>query len=49
LRAAERQHLAKAIRPRLRRRDEKLNEQLLPRFDPTSRLFLATPDPLIVE
>ena len=49
LRAAERQHLAKAIRPRLRRRDEKLNEQLLPRFDPTSRLFLATPDPLLVE
>lgn len=49
LRAAERQHLTKAIRPRLRRRDEKLNEQLLPRFDKSSRLFLATPDPLQVE
>jgi phage portal protein BeeE len=49
LRAAERQHLAKSIRPRLRRRDEKLNEQLLPRFDKSQKLFLATPDPLIVE
>ena len=49
LRAAERQHLTKAIRPRLRRRDEKLNEQLLPRFDKSGRLFLATPDPLQVE
>ena len=49
LRAAERQHLAKAIRPRLRRRDEKLNEQLLPRFDKSQKLFLATPDPLIIE
>lgn len=34
-----------AILPRLRRRDEKLNEQLLPRFDPAGRVFFATPDP----
>ncbi len=27
--------MAKAISPRLRRRDEKLNEQLVPLFDPT--------------
>lgn len=46
LQAAEHQHLSKAIAPRLRRRDEKLNEQLLPLFDPTGRLFLATDDPV---
>jgi HK97 family phage portal protein len=46
LQAAEHQHLAKAILPRLRRRDQKLNEQLVPLFDPTGRLFLASPDPV---
>lgn len=45
LQAAEQQHLAQTIRPRLRRRDEKLNEQLVPRYDPTGRLFLASDDP----
>src|SRR5262249_57791376 len=45
LQAAEHQHLSKAIRPRLRRRDEKLNEQLVPLFDPERRLFLASDDP----
>lgn len=45
LQAAEQQHLAQAIRPRLRRRDEKLNEGLVPRFDPTGRLFLASDEP----
>ena len=30
--------------PRLRRRDEKLNEQLIPLYDPTGRLFFHTPD-----
>ncbi len=45
LQAAERQHLSRAILPRLRRRDEKLNEQLVPLFDPTGRLFLASDDP----
>jgi HK97 family phage portal protein len=46
LQAAEHQHMAKAIMPRLRRRDEKLNEQLVPLFDPTGRLFLASEDPV---
>ena len=32
--------MSKAIYPRLTRRDEKLNEQLVPLFDPTGRLFL---------
>ena len=31
---------------RLRRRDEKLNEQLVPLFDPGGRLFLASEDPV---
>jgi len=46
LQAAEHQHMAKAITPRLHRRDEKLNEQLVPLFDPTGRLFLASEDPV---
>jgi HK97 family phage portal protein len=48
LQAAEHQHMAKAIDPRLKRRDEKLNEQLVPLFDPTGRLFLASEDPVPV-
>jgi HK97 family phage portal protein len=48
LQAAEHQHMAKAVSPRLRRRDEKLNEQLVPLFDPTGRLFLASEDPVPV-
>jgi HK97 family phage portal protein len=46
LEAAERQHLANAITPRLLRRDEKINEQLLPLFDPSGRLFVASEAPL---
>jgi HK97 family phage portal protein len=46
LQAAEHQHQSKAIGPRLQRRDEKLNEQLVPLFDPTGRLFLASEDPV---
>jgi HK97 family phage portal protein len=46
LQAAEQQHMAKAISPRLLRRDEKLNEQLVPLYDPTGRLFLASEDPV---
>src|SRR4029077_10241018 len=46
LQAAEHQHMAKAICPRLQRRDEKLNEQLLPLYDPTGRLFVASEDPV---
>lgn len=45
LQAAQIQHLANCIHPRLERRDEKLNEQLVPLFDPTGRLFLASEDP----
>src|SRR5262249_41802744 len=48
LQAAEHQHMAKAVTPRLRRRDEKLNEQLIPLYDPTRRLFLASEDPVPV-
>jgi len=33
------------IHPRLERRDEKLNQQLVPYFDPTGRLFVASEDP----
>jgi len=33
--------MAKAITPRLQRRDEKLNEQLIPLYDPSRRLFVA--------
>ena len=32
----------------LQRRDEKLNEQLVPLFDPSGRLFLASEDPVPV-
>jgi HK97 family phage portal protein len=46
LQAAEHQHMSKAISPRLRRRDEKLNEQLIPLYDPSRRLFLASEDPI---
>jgi HK97 family phage portal protein len=48
LQAAEHQHMAKAVTPRLQRRDEKLNEQLVPLYDPTRRLFLASEDPVPV-
>jgi hypothetical protein len=48
LTAAEHQHMSKAIRPRLWRRDQKLNEQLLPLYDPTGRLFVASEDPVPV-
>jgi HK97 family phage portal protein len=46
LQAADQQHTAQTVRPRLRRRDEKLNEQLVPLFDPSGRLFLTSDDPV---
>ena len=46
LQAAQEQHARQAILPRLRRRDEKLNEQLIPLYDPSGRLFLASDDPV---
>jgi HK97 family phage portal protein len=45
LQAADHLHKTLAVVPRLRRRDEKLNEQLVPKFDTSGRLFFATPDP----
>lgn len=45
MQAADHLHKTLAILPRLRRRDEKLTEQLVPRFDATGRLFFHTPDP----
>jgi HK97 family phage portal protein len=48
LQAADHQHKELAIAPRLTRRDEKLNEQLVPLYDPTGRLFLASEDPVPV-
>jgi HK97 family phage portal protein len=44
LQASEAQHARIAINPRIRRRDEKLNDQLIPYFDPSKRLFLCSPD-----
>jgi HK97 family phage portal protein len=49
LQAADMQHLSKCIHPRLTRRDEKLNEQLVPLYDPTGRLFLASEDPTPID
>ena len=46
IQAAHHQHAALAIGPRLRRRDEKINEQLLPLYDPSGRLFVASDDPV---
>lgn len=45
LQAALEQHSSLTIRPRLRRRDEKINEQLIPLYDPSGRLFVASDDP----
>jgi HK97 family phage portal protein len=49
LQASERLHMTKAIEPRLTRRDEKLNQQLIPLYDPSGRLFLASEDPVPVD
>jgi HK97 family phage portal protein len=46
LQAAETQHMQLAIRPRLHRRDQKINEQLVPLFDRSGRLFVASEDPV---
>ena len=45
LQASRSQHLQLAIAPRNARRDEKLTEQLVPIFDPSGRLFLASDNP----
>ncbi len=46
LQASQTQHAALTIRPRLRRRDQKLNERLVPLFDPSGRLFFRSDDPV---
>lgn len=46
LQAAEHQHMSKAIAPRLQRRDEKLNEQLIPLYDTSGRLWLQSDNPI---
>jgi HK97 family phage portal protein len=46
MQAADHLHRAVAVAPRLRRRDEKLNEQLLPLYDPSGRLLVASDDPV---
>ncbi len=49
LSASKSQHMDQAVSPRLERRDEKLNAQLIPLYDPTGRLFLASEDPVPVD
>jgi HK97 family phage portal protein len=46
LQAAEQLHMSKAINPRLRRRDQAINEKLLPIYDPSGRLFVCSEDPI---
>jgi len=46
LQASQSQHMSLAISPRLERRDQKLNAQLVPLYDATGRLFLASEDPV---
>jgi HK97 family phage portal protein len=45
LEAAEEQHLSLCVGPRLWRRDEKINHTLIPLYDATGRLFVASEDP----
>ncbi len=46
LQAAKEMHTMLAIKPRLRRRDDKLNERLIPMFDDSGRLFVTSEDPV---
>ena len=46
IQASAYQHMTLAVRPRLQRRDEKINEQLMPLYDPSGRLFVASEDPV---
>jgi hypothetical protein len=45
LQASNMQHMGLCIGPRLTRRDPKLNEQLLPMYDDSGRLFISSEDP----
>lgn len=44
MQAANHLHKTLAVGPRLRRRGENINKQLIPRFDPSGRLFVASDD-----
>ncbi len=46
MQASDHLHKSLAIVPRLQRRDEKLNQQFLPLFDPSGRMFFQSPDPV---
>jgi HK97 family phage portal protein len=46
LMASESQHMSQAIAPRLTRRDETLNNSLLPKYDIQGRLFLSSENPV---
>lgn len=49
LQAALHQHAVLAVRPRLKRRDEKLNERLVPLYDGSGELFFRSDDPLAAD
>jgi HK97 family phage portal protein len=46
LQAAREQHRSMAIKPRILRRDDTINRQLVPLFDDSGRLFVVSPDPV---
>lgn len=46
MQAAERFHMKLCIGPRLSRRDQKLNERLIPFYDTSGRLFFESDDPV---
>jgi HK97 family phage portal protein len=49
LQASVAQHMLQAIGPRIQRRDEKLNQHILPIYDDSNRLFFASEDPTPVD
>ncbi len=49
LSASKSRHIDQAVSPRLERRDEKPNAQLVLLYDPGGRLFLASEDPAPVD
>lgn len=49
IQAAEQQHRALAIGPRLKRRDEKINAKLVPLFDKSGRLFVMSDNPSLMQ
>ena len=46
MQAADSYHMKLCVKPRLKRRDEKINEQLIPLYDPSGRLFVESEDPV---